>query len=146
MLQYMLQQDQIVVGIGNVLQVVELNLLLRGEADDLVKVTGRVSLYDDAAKREELVEVEGIPGVVAIADDQVSHRSFGDPTGELSMKAPMSVSKPTHLGRGSQAVDLRSMVTCTGETMFTQVRTLLMEVKPYVLLLFIFMMEYRVQS
>ena len=38
-------------------------------------------------------------------------------------------------GRGSRAVDLGSMVTETMETVFTQVRALSMEVKPYVLLL-----------
>jgi hypothetical protein len=42
-------------------------------------------------------------------------------------------------GRGSRAADLGSVVTETMETMFTQVRALLMEVKPYVLLLFISM-------
>ena len=36
-------------------------------------------------------------------------------------------------------MDLESMVTETMEMMFTQVRALLMEVKPYVLLLFISM-------
>ena len=43
-------------------------------------------------------------------------------------------------------MDLGSMVTEIRETMFTQVRALLMEVKPYVLLLFILMEMYRVQS
>jgi hypothetical protein len=38
------------------------------------------------------------------------------------------------------------MVTGTRETMFTQVRALSMEVKPYVLLLFISMEMYQVQS
>ena len=49
-------------------------------------------------------------------------------------------------GRWSQAVDLRSRVTGTKETMFTQVRALLMEVKPYVLPLFILMKMYQVHS
>ena len=43
-------------------------------------------------------------------------------------------------------MDLGSMVTETMETMFTQVRALSMEVKPYVLLLFILMENYQVQS
>ena len=37
-----------------------------------------------------------------------------DNTEELSMKAPMSVSKPADLGRGSRTVRLRSMVTGDG--------------------------------
>ena len=48
-------------------------------------------------------------------------------------------------GRESRAVDLGSVVG-TGETMFTQVRVRLMEVIPYVLLLFIVMEMYQVQS
>ena len=43
-------------------------------------------------------------------------------------------------------MDLISVVTVTRKTMFTQVRALLMEVKPYVLLLFILMVMYRVQA
>ena len=49
-------------------------------------------------------------------------------------------------GRGSRAMDHGSMVTETRETMFAQVQALLMEVKPYVLLLFILMEMYRVRS
>ena len=56
-------------------------------------------------------------------------------TEELSMKAPMSVSKPADLGYGvpncaSKADGNRSQ----GTRYFTQVRALLMEVKPYFLL------------
>ena len=36
---------------------------------------------------------------------------YGDDTVELSMKAPMSVSRPVDLGRGSRTVRLRRMVT-----------------------------------
>ena len=43
-------------------------------------------------------------------------------------------------------MDLGLMVTETRETVFTQVRALLMEVKPYVLLLFILMEMYQIQS
>ena len=58
-----------------------------------------------------------------------------DDTKELSMKAPMSVSKPADLGEGvpnyaSKADGNRRQ----GTRCFTQVRALLMEVKPYVLL------------
>ena len=43
-------------------------------------------------------------------------------------------------------MDLGSVVTETMETMFTQVRALLMEVKPYILLLFILMEMYQIHS
>ena len=60
---------------------------------------------------------------------------IGDDTEELSMKAPMSVSKPADLGLGVPNCASRRMVTGDeGHDVFTQVRALLMEVKPYVLL------------
>ena len=58
---------------------------------------------------------------------------IGDDTEELSMKAPMSVSKPADLGSGVPNCAYR-IDGQAGDTMFTQVRALLMEVKPYVLL------------
>ena len=62
------------------------------------------------------------------------------------MKAPLSVSKLADLGVGGPKLwILGSMVTGTKETMFYPGWALLMEVKPYVLLLFI-LMEYQVQS
>ena len=69
-----------------------------GETVDLVKVTCRVGMQTDAAEREELSGYKVGLGAGAIADDQASHRSFDDPTMELSMKAPMSVLKPADLG------------------------------------------------
>ena len=52
-----------------------------------------------------------------------------DGTVELSMKTPMPVSKPADLGRGSRTVRLRIEGNKeAGDTVFTQVRALLMEV------------------
>ena len=48
------------------------------------------------------------------------------------MKAPMSVSKPTDLGYGVPNCASRRMVTGDkGHDVFTQVRALSVEVKPY---------------
>ena len=56
----------------------------------------------------------------------------GDGTAELSMKARMSVSKPADLGYGVPNCASRRMVTGDkGYNVFTQVRALSMEVKPY---------------
>jgi hypothetical protein len=71
--------------------------MLRGEAVDRVEMTGRVGVQNNAAEREKLPEDEDVPGANAVSDDQASHRLFGDPTAELSMKAQMSVSKPADL-------------------------------------------------
>ena len=55
-----------------------------------------------------------------------------DDTEELSMKAPMSVSKPADLGYGVPNCASRRMVTGDkGHDVFTQVRALSMDVKPY---------------
>ena len=56
-------------------------------------MTSWVGVQHDAAEREKLAGDKEVPGVDAVFDDQASHRSFGDPKTELSMKAPMSVSK-----------------------------------------------------
>src|SRR3954465_3939899 len=55
-----------------------------------------------------------------------------DDTEELSMKAPMSVSKPADLGKGVPNYESRSDGNRRQGTLcFTQVRALSMEVKPY---------------
>jgi hypothetical protein len=61
-------------------------------------MTSWVGMQHDAAEHEELAGDKEGPGADAISDDQASHRSFGDPKAELSMKAPMLVSKPADLG------------------------------------------------
>ena len=59
----------------------------------------------------------------------------GDDTEELSMKAPMSVSKSADLGKGvPNCASKANGNKRQGTRCFTQVRALLMEVKPYVLL------------
>ena len=62
-------------------------------------------------------------------------RRKSDDTEELSMKALMSVSKPADLGYGVPNYASRlDGNRRQGTQCFTQVRALLMEVKPYVLL------------
>ena len=56
----------------------------------------------------------------------------GDDIEELSMKEPISVSKPADLRQGVPNCASRWMVTGDkGHDVFTQVRALSMEVKPY---------------
>ena len=61
-------------------------------------MTSWVGVQHDAAEREELAGDKEVPGADALSDDQASHQSLGDPIVELSMKAPMSVSKSADLG------------------------------------------------
>jgi hypothetical protein len=79
-------------------------------------------------------------------DLQASHRPFAITQRTLNESTSVGVKIGGSRSRGSRAVDLGSMVTGTKKTVFTQVRALLMEVKPYVLLLFILMEMYQVQS
>jgi hypothetical protein len=62
------------------------------------------------------------------------------------MKAPVSVSKLADLGVGGPNLWIWIDGNRNRETMFTLVWALLMEVKPYILLLFILMEMYRMQS
>ena len=64
---------------------------------------------------------------------------LADPTNIKTMMIVIDVKTGRPRGRGYRTVNLGSMVTETWETMFIQVRALLMEIKPYVLLLFILM-------
>ena len=60
---------------------------------------------------------------------------YDDDGVELSMKAPMSVSKQADLEQGVPNCASRRMVTGDkGHDVFTQVRALSVEVKPYFLL------------
>ena len=52
----------------------------------------------DTLETYQLPRDNDAPGANAVSDDRVGHRSFGDPTSELSMKTPMSVSKAVDHG------------------------------------------------
>ena len=82
-------------------------------------------MQHDAAEHEELVGDKEVPGVDAISDDQGNHRSFGDPTAELLVKAPMSVSKLADLGKEVPSCGSRiDGEQGTKNTVFTRVRGL----------------------
>ena len=72
-------------------------MMLKGETVELVEITSRVDMQNNVTKHEKLPRDEDLPGVDAVSDDQASHRSFGNPTTELSMRAPVLVSEPADL-------------------------------------------------
>ena len=87
--------------------------MARGVAVDLLQMAKRIGPQCKAAEHEDLSGEESFSADSVIIDDssEGSIKPFSDSTEELSMKAPMSVSKPADLGRGSQTVRLRLMVT-----------------------------------
>ena len=92
-------EDQVFAEIRDVVQAPESDLTARGVAIDLLQMAKQVGPQCDAAEHEDLSGEEGFPLDSIVVDDRRNHRkTFGDGTVELSMKAPMSVSKPADLG------------------------------------------------
>ena len=59
---------------------------------------GRTGGHDETSQPESLAHSQGSPRGDVVLDNEASHLPYDDNTVELSMKAPMSVSKPTDLG------------------------------------------------
>ena len=73
--------------------------MARGVAINLLQMAERVGPQYEAAEYKDLSREEGFSLDSVIVDDRRGHRNpFGDGTEELSMKAPLSVSKPADLG------------------------------------------------
>ena len=72
--------------------------MARGIAFDLHQMAKRVGPQCKAAEYEDLSGEENLTQDRIVVDDRRSHQSYNDDTEELSMKAPMSVSKPADLG------------------------------------------------
>ena len=92
-------EDQVPADIGSVIQVPKPDLMARGVVADLLQMAKRLGPQCEAAEHEDLSGEEGLPLDGIAIDDRRSHQKpFGDGIVELSMKAPMSVSKPADLG------------------------------------------------
>ena len=72
--------------------------MARGVAIDLLQMAKRVGPQYEAAEYEDLSGEENLTLDRIVADDRRSNLALGDGTVELSMKAPMLVSKPADLG------------------------------------------------
>ena len=72
--------------------------MARGVTLDLLQMAKRVGPQCEAAEYEDLSREEGLTLDCVVDDDRRSIEPIGDDTEELSMKAPMSVSKPADLG------------------------------------------------
>ena len=91
-------EDRVSTGIRDVVQASKSDLVARGVAIDLLQMAKRVGPQYEAAKYEDLSGEENLTLDRIVTDDRRTIEPYGDGTVELSMKAPMSVSKPADLG------------------------------------------------
>ena len=90
-------EDRVSADVGRVVQVSEPDLVARGVAVDLLQMTKRIGPQCEAANTRIFSGRRVSPWTVLLTiEDAIKPRS--DDTEELSMKAPMSVSKPADLG------------------------------------------------
>ena len=103
-------EDQISTDIHDIVQASKSDLMARGVAVDLLQTAKRVGPQCEAAEYEDLSGEKISPWTALLSMIVVAIKPNGDDIEELSMKAPMSVSKPAVSGRGSRTVCLRWMV------------------------------------
>ena len=89
-------EDQVSTDIHDVIQASQSDLMARDVAIDLLEMAKRVGPQYEAAKHENLSGEEGFSLDGVTIEGAIG--PIGDDTEELSMKAPMSVSKPADLG------------------------------------------------
>ena len=91
-------EDQVPTDVSREVQTSKSDLTARGVAFDLLQMAKRIDPQCKAAEYEDLSGEEGLTLDCIVVDDRRSIEPIGDDTEELSMKAPMSVSKPADLG------------------------------------------------
>ena len=90
-------EDQVPANIRCVVQVSEPYLVAGGIAIDLLQVAKRIGPQCEAAEHEDLSEAKVSPWKALLMMIEGAIEPDSDDTEELSMKAPMSVSKPADL-------------------------------------------------
>ena len=90
-------EDQVSTDIGCVVQVFEPDLMARGVAVDLLQMAERTGPQCEAAEHEDLSGEKSPPRTVLLTIEGAI-KTCSDDTEDLSMKAPMSVSKLADLG------------------------------------------------
>ena len=85
-------EDQVSMDVGHIVKTSKSDLMARGVAFDLLQMTKRIGPQCKAAEYEDL----SVDRIMLMIGEAIGPKS--DNTEELSMKAPMSVSKPADLG------------------------------------------------
>ena len=91
-------EDQVSVDVSREVQTSKSVLTARGVAFDLLQMAKRIGLQCKAAEYEDLSGEKSLTLDVSLLMIEGAIGPIGDDTEELSMKAPMSVSKPADLG------------------------------------------------
>ena len=91
-------EDQVSTDVRDVVQAFESDLVARGVAIDLLQMAERVGPQYEAAEYKICPGRKVSPWTTSLLTIEGAIKPFVDGTVELSMKAPMSVSKPADLG------------------------------------------------
>ena len=91
-------EDQISTDVRDVVQAPKSDLMARGVAIDLLQVAKRVGPSAKLPNTKICPGRKVSPWTASLWMIEGGIKPFGDGTAELSMKAPMSVSKPADLG------------------------------------------------
>ena len=91
-------EDQVPADVSREVQTSKSDLMDRGVAFDLLQLAKRIGPQCEAAEYEDLSGEEGLTLDYVLLMIEEAIEPIGDDTEELSMKAPMSVSKPSDLG------------------------------------------------
>ena len=89
---------QVFADIRDIVQVSKSDLMARGIAFDLLQMAKRVGPQYEATEYKDLSGEEVSPWTTSLLTIEGAIKPFIDGTVELSMKAPMSLSKPADLG------------------------------------------------
>ena len=90
-------EDRVPADVSRIVQTPKSDLMARGVAFDLLQMAKRIGPQCKAAEREDLSGEKSLTlDRIAVIREAIGPKS--DDTEELSMKAPMSVSKPADLG------------------------------------------------
>ena len=91
-------EDQVSADVSREVQTSKSDLTARGVAFDLLQMAKRIGPQCKAAEYEDLWGRKVSPWTASLLMIEEAIEPIGDDTEELSMKAPMSVSKPADLG------------------------------------------------
>ena len=91
-------EDQVSTDVCDVVQASKSDLIARGVAIDLLQMAERVGPQYEAAEYKICPGRKVSPWTTSLLTIEGAIKPFVDGTVELSMKAPMSVSKPADLG------------------------------------------------
>ena len=91
-------EDQVSADIGRIVQTSKSDLMARGVTFDLLQMAKRIGPQCKAAEHEDLSGRKVSPGTVLLMMIEGAIEPCSNDIEELSMKAPMSVSKPADLG------------------------------------------------